>query len=438
MEGTQTWTHAGLRVHGSSSGDGTGGSMAGGWDLVGDGYADVAIGVDAWDGRATGGGAVMLFAGPGDDGDVDLDAATVMIEAYEADLGAGFSLAMLGDHDGGGEPWIAVGCHSTASSSAGRIYLLEGPFIESSIDLQANAEVSLEFAEPGDNVGQAVAGGLDATGNGYTDLVVSATGAADGDGEVLVFEGPVSAFATRETALGVIAGASDDDMLGLDVDLVPDVDGDGLADLLIGAATAGSGFHGEVQLFLSPLAEGISQDDASERYQGESENALMYRADAAGDVDGDGRGDMILGAPFQGKEAEGKAYLLLGATNPVSTLAGAEATFVGSVAGAILGNAVVGLEDFDADGYGDLLLGAPGVDAPDADSGACYLFHGPLQGALESASADATLQGPGVGASAGVYMSSAGDIDGDGRSDALIGAPGGELGQVALLHGEGW
>ncbi len=438
LSGPQPWTYAGLTIQGSAEEDGTGRAMAGGSDLAGSGHADIAIGVQHWSGRASDGGAVLIFDGPGDAGPVGLDAAVVKLEGYEEDLGAGRSVAMLGDLDGGGEPWLAVGCLRTDGSVQGRLALIEGPFTMSSIDLLANADVIIEGDTPGDSFAHAVSGGLDATGDGFPDLAVAAPGFDSGHGRVWFFEGPVSAFATLDSATGVVSGESDSDLLGTSVALVPDIDGDGLAELLTGAYIGGDSNEGEVLLFLSPLDSAFEREDADERYLGEAMNDTLSAVSSAGDVDGDGHNDLLMGAPWRGDANEGAVYLVLGATNPASTLSGAYATIEGSVAGGGLGHGVAGLGDFDGDGYDDILLGAPGTDDPGSDAGSALLFHGPLRGTIESASADAVIHGPEAGAAAGAWVAAPGDIDGDGRDDALLGAHDGLLGQVALLHGEGW
>ena len=438
LSGSLSWSYAGLSVESDTSGDGTGKALAGGSDLAGDDYPDIALGVPGWSERANDGGAVLIFAGPGLAGPVGLADAAVKLEGYEEDLGAGRSVAMLGDLDGGGEPWVAVGCTVADGTDPGQLLLIEGPFSQSSVDLLANADVSLEATSAGAAFGSAVTGGLDATGDGYPDLAVAAMGAGDAAGEVRFFEGPVSAFATLDHATGVISGEDSNDVLGVSLALIPDVDGDGLAELLIGAFAGGESNEGEALLFLSPMDDSFGREDADERYLGEAMNDLLHVVSAAGDVDGDGHHDLLLGAPGHGDSYQGAAYLILGANNPAATIDSAYAVFEGSVAGGGLGTGLAGLGDFDDDGYDDLMLGAPGVDVPAPDAGACYLFHGPVRGTVVAGSADATLQGPEGDAAAGSFLAAPGDINGSGRTSALIGAPMGPTGHAALLHGEGW
>ena len=439
LEGDQVWDITSLRVQGGSAGDGTGQAMVGGMDLTGDGHADLTLGADGWDGGPR--GMVAIFAGPFEKGDnVQMASAHTTLDGSSAEPGAGRSLAVMGDMDGHGQTWLAVGAapQTPEGTAAGAVYLLRGPFSADTIELAATAEVVLDFAAEGDALGSALASGLDATGNGYPDLAVGAPGVMDDAGELLFFEGPISAFASRESAAGIVQGDAADDCLGTHLALVPDMNGDGLAELAVGAPYAGSSNQGEVLLFLSPLGTSFDRSSADQSYTGEAMNDLLGTVAAAGDVDADGRGDLLLSAPYGSEDQAGVVYLLLRASSLVSTVGNAEATIEGSVAGGTLGTGLAGLDDFDADGRSDLLLGAPKVDVPESDAGACYLFYGEVAGSHNSASADMVLAGPGAAAKSGSAIADLGDLDGDGFSDALIGAPSSSKGEAGLLLGTGW
>ena len=439
QEGSEPWATTLLRVHGATEGDGTGQAMSGGMDLSGDGVADLAVGANDWFGD--GNGMVGIFVGPFDENEnVDMVHATISLDGSTAAPGVGRSLAMVGDMDGGGEPWLAVGASPLApnGTDSGAVYLLEGPLGNGVLELSSIAAVVLDFAGPGDALGSALSSGLDATGNGFPDLVVGAPGADDNAGEALFFEGPVSTYANRTTARGIIQGDARDDTMGSAVRLLPDLDGDGLADLAVAAPCGGDSNQGQVQLFLSPLDSSFDGSAAAETYVGEHMNDLLGRVASAGDVDADGRNDLLLAAPYGSDDQAGVVYLVLGATSMVSTVGSAWATIEGSVGGGNLGAGISGLEDFDADGHADLLLGAPRADTPSTDAGTCYLFYGSVRGSLVSANADLTLSGSGSNVRSGSVVAAAGDLNADGYSDALIGAPYGAKGEVGLLVGDGW
>jgi hypothetical protein len=441
LEGERAWGSSALRIQGLLEGDGTGSALVGGADLTGDHQPDLVIGVDSDAQGALHGGAAYVFAGPFDEGPLDLDDNHALLLGTVEDLHAGSSLALLGDLQADGRQWLAVGCQPSPDGSLGGVvYLLPSPIAAVSMGLSANAEIELGLGEPGDAFGQALAGGLDATGNGHPDVAIGAPGRDSSAGEVLFFEGPLSKWTTREQAMGVIAGEPDVH-LGARVVMLPDVDGDGLADLMVGSTGTDAEPRGAAHLFLSPLDTAFTEANAEEIYQGYELGDLLAGTGglaAAGDVDGDGRGDMLLGAPLSGEGREGSVYLLLGSTYPVASLDGAVATITGTTAGSNLGYSVAGLEDFDADGRSDLLLGAPGEDDPGTEAGCSYLFYGAVSGALQSSDADAWFRGASEGALSGLHLVAGGDLNADGYSDALIGAPSSDPGEVALFPGQGW
>ena len=140
---------------------------------------------------------------------------------------------------------------------------------------------------------------------------------------------------------------------------------------------------------------------------------------AAGDVNGDGLNDVLVGAPyFDGAEnAVGAAYLVLSPTAGIQSLSGSDAKLVGSVSGGLAAYSVSIAGDTNSDGLDDILIGAPGVDA-------AYLFHGPVQGELDCQAADAVFTNQGGPNYLGSSVVIAGDVNGDGNDDLLIGAPG--------------
>ncbi len=441
MSGSYTWDAPYLRFPGQFDDDGTGLAAAGGVELTGDGSRDVVLGAPGWRGYAEEGGGVFIqnIDMPPEAEPADMNFADAKALIYSDELGANFgrSLTLLGDHDGAGEPWLAVGS-LLGSTAEPAVHLIEGPFEDRDNEILDLGALELTTSDYGESFGAHLAGGLDATDGGLTDLAVAAPDYDSDRGAVLLWNGPVSDLDGSATATATLVGEQTGERLGADLALVPDIDGDGLAELLVGAELGGDDACGRVDLFLSPVLDGTVLDDRDQRYEGELADACLHTTAAAGDVDGDGLGDVLLGAPQHGSDLRGKAYLLLGAATMGATLDAAVATFEGSTAGGGLGADLTGLSDFDGDGHADLLIGAPYTDSPGADAGAVYLFHGPLEGGRNSNSADATVLGVEAGAWTGSMVVEAGDIHHDGRSDVLIGAPGGSPGQVALLIGHGW
>jgi hypothetical protein len=140
----------------------------------------------------------------------------------------------------------------------------------------------------------------------------------------------------------------------------------------------------------------------------------------AGDLNADGYADVIVGAwAADDAAASGTAYVYLG---PVSTGDVPDLTVTaGAAAGSRFGAAVGSAGDVNADGYDDFVVGAPYADTADVDDGAAFVFFG---GPSPDDVADVTLTaGAGTSAHFGTSVRSAGDVDGDGRADVLVGAP---------------
>src|SRR5262249_28472230 len=146
-----------------------------------------------------------------------------------------------------------------------------------------------------------------------------------------------------------------------------------------------------------------------------------YSVAGPGDVDGDGQADLLLGAPYSdaGSVDGGAAYLLLGPVRSGLDLKDATALLVAEAAGDLAGQSVAGAGDVDGDGLADLLVGAYGNDAGGTDAGTTYLLSGPVGGEVDLGDATARMLGEVAGDKAGFAVAGAGDVDGDGLDDVL-------------------
>jgi hypothetical protein len=433
LQGDLSWSWADVVVVESTAGEGLGEALAGGPDLHGDAQGDLVLGAPGWVGPAGAAGAVLVFPGPfGGERFLDsTDATTTMLGSTEA-APAGRSLALLPNHAGDGATWIALGCAPAdpTEGDAGAVYLVS-ELTAGTTTVLASAAAPLDDAPAGAAFGFALDGGADASDDGRADLLVGAPGTNEGTGEARLFLGPVSAWGGLAQAEAVFTGPSAGAMAGASVALCPDVDGDGVADVLVGAPQDAG--HGAAALFLAAVAS-AAWGDADAHYLGTSPGDEAGIVASAGDTDGDGYGDFLVGAPGWG--GYGKVWLLLGSAFPPSSLAGATASVVGLSSGDRLGASLAAAGDFDADGHADLMLGSPGADDPAPDAGSALLFYGPVAGVMDAADAGVQILGPASGAQIGTGLGGAGDLDQDGFSDLLVGASG--AGQVALFFGQGW
>ena len=257
----------------------------------------------------------------------------------------------------------------------------------------------------------------------------------------------------------VLNGVDADDRSGISVSSAGDLNGDGVADLIIGATTGaernGSGFYtsqsyvvfggmgvgsgGSIELASLDGTDGFVLNGVDTFGQSRSRHPVS----SAGDVNGDGVADLIIGAGNadpNGFNAPGQSYVVFGGMG-VGSGGSIELASLDGTDGFVLngvdsfdfsGSSVSGAGDVNGDGVDDLILGAPGADANGNDfAGETYVVFGSAGlgtgGSVELSDLDGNdgfvLNGIDTYDGLGVSVSSAGDINGDGVADLIIGAP---------------
>ena len=300
----------------------------------------------------------------------------------------------------------------------------------------ADAPRVLVGAAAGDRAGVSLRASADLTGDGLRDLVLGAT-ADDAGGEdagaIFVWSGPWSGRASLRDAAAVIQGTAEPGGFGSVLAAPGDIDGDGHADLLAGSPDASLALEkdGAAFLFLGPLSGRVFLGDAAVQLQGSLEDGVLgSAADRLPDLDGLGNPGLLVGARRADPDGEsaGRAYLLpldealLAGTAEVDTLA--RATFTGELTYTFAGYRVLGSLDLTGDGLVDPVVAAPGDAFKTYWSGKTYVVEGPASGTLALADSHAILEGEAGLDFAGLALSPAGDVDGDGHQDLLLGAPG--------------
>jgi FG-GAP repeat/Putative metal-binding motif len=234
-----------------------------------------------------------------------------------------------------------------------------------------------------------------------------------------------------------LTGAAASDRFGSALSNAGDIDGDGADDLVVGAPYADDGGSNAGTVYLysgSTLAGTVTTGDALATIQGDTASDLAGSAVAGGgDVDGDGYDDVLLGAPFDddgATNAGSAAFFSGGGLAGSLSWSAADVLFEGVATNDYAGRSVAIAGDVDADGYVDMLIGAPSANVSGtADAGKVYLIlGGPSLGDLSLSAADATWTGEAASDYAGYSVSGAGDLDGDGYDDFAVGAYGNDDG----------
>lgn len=264
----------------------------------------------------------------------------------------------------------------------------------------------------GENFGIAVVGAGDLNGDGYADVVVGASGMVTGStGAISVFRG--SASGLSDSPSQVLTGNVAYGGFGAALS-AGDVDGDGKLEVLVGEPNYGNGY---VHVYRSDsngdLALTTSVYDNVEPSFG--------TAIAATDTNGDGYDDVVVGSPGASWRASGggRAQLLLGAASGLSQTAAW--IHDGDQSNEQLGHAVAAVGDLEGDGFQDVAVGSPYHNTVFGITGSVFVIPGAPRGVDENLAT--RLDGAMDGSTFGWSVSGGGDYDLDGRPDVIVGAP---------------
>lgn len=336
------------------------------------------------------------------------------VAGSQAGSNFGFAAAPAGDVNADGYDDLIVGAPFERPESQ-QVYIYAG----SAAGLNATAFFTASSSQDRDFLGYSVDGGGDVNGDGVDDFIVGAHGSdiatdTTDAGIVYIYHG---AAGVQPSLALTITGESADDQFGWSAALAGDVNGDGYADLIAGAWKYDND-RGRVYLFHGSPA-GIQATPALTLTGEQPLDGFGYSVDGAGDVNGDGFDDVVIGAwqNDDGGSQAGKLYVYYGSAAGVSPLA--PFTAMGA-AESELGAAVAGAGDVNGDGYADILAGAYRDDANGINAGAVRLYLGSPTG--PALPAIAVARGEAAGDELGFAVNAAGDINGDGFDDLLAGA----------------
>lgn len=297
----------------------------------------------------------------------------------------------------------------------------------------ASAAWTLESNSKEAQFGSSVAPAGDVNGDGYADLIVGAPFFENGQRD----EGQASVYYGSDAGLPAVPGWTlegdlDDANLGREVASAGDVNGDGYADVIV---LANSPRFVRALLFLGS-ATGPAATHAWTLAPDGVGFRLLGAVAAAGDVNGDGYSDVMFGI---GELTGSKTSVYVYYGSPGGLQASPSWTVQGDQAGSNFGFALASAGDVNGDGYDDVIIGAPGYDNGQRDEGRAYMYHGAAAGLATIPTWIAELDL--TDAEYGAAVAGAGDIDGDGFDDVIIGLPSASYsgalyrGAVVVYHG---
>jgi hypothetical protein len=462
----------GFRLNGEAVNDHSGRSVSGAGDVNGDGFADLIIGAPYVDSSGSNSGASYVVFGTATQTSSGLGLSALdgtngfRVEGESAGNLSGRSVSGAGDVNNDGFDDLVIGASYAAPNGlifGGACYIVFGkPSFGASLNLASldgSNGIRLNGEAIYDVAGYSVSGAGDVNGDNFADIIVGAPSidfVGDPSGRGYVIFGKAS-FTTSTIELSALSGSDGiklngvavHDRCGKNVAAAGDINDDGFDDVIIGAPSADP--HGNFSgasyvvfgkaLFTTSVIElsALNGNDgivlngaAGGDYAGKS-------VSGAGDVNGDGFADLIVGAPYASSPAiySGASYLVFGKasfTTSVIELSALDGTggfkLSGEAAENYAGASVSGAGDVNNDGLDDLLVGAPSSNFNGTDSGASYLVFGKTSftsGGLNLAALDGTngfkINGGAEEEYSGKSVSGGGDLNGDSLADLIIGAP---------------
>jgi hypothetical protein len=400
-----------------------GASVASAGDVNGDGYDDVIVGAPYYNNGQNMEGGAYVFYGSATG---LLPVSAWMFESNLAECELGWSVASAGDVNKDGYDDVLVASeYCGVVDREGRVYL----FLGSATGLSTTHDWMIQGGGADESLGWSIASAGDVNDDGYDDVIVGAPWASYPEGH----EGRAYVFYGSSTGLPLTADWISESNVhwsgfGVSVASAGDVNGDTIDDVIIGHGISNpeSG-EGRAYVYYGS-ASGLSTGYAWKYENNLADSSLGESVASAGDVNGDGFDDVIVGGFHYGhpEPREGVAYLFLGSGTGLSLTP--DWSVESNQDYAEYGQSVASAGDINLDGYDDVLVGAPWYSNGEDFEGRIFLYYGSSTGLLPSPIH--TTESNQESANMGYSAVSAGDVNGDGIADIIVGVKGYDGGQM--------
>lgn len=498
----------GFHIHGIDAGDFAGRFVSNVGDFNNDGYDDFIISAHSADPNDGNSGETYLIYGRGDidgnDGDFYLSSLAsgdgtfgFVLNGREVGDNSGYSISNAGDINADGFDDIMIGAYTADSNTTntGETYIIyggnnvDGGTGEFELSTLATGDGTYGFQLNGytelNRFGYAVSNAGDFNNDGYDDIIIGAYGA---DRAYLLYGGigidggdgviDITSLIGNNGLTGFeIYGGANVSSTGRSVSNAGDINNDGFDDLIIGATDESFILYGGINVDGGDGVFDLSSLESNDGSFGFQLNTELNSnntsplngksVSSAGDFNADGYDDFIVSSPYadpnDNKQA-GETYLIYGSADidggdgnfELSTLAESDGSFGFQLNGIkqehISGYSTSNAGDVNGDGYDDIIIGAFGGDTNGTSSGESYVIYGGINvdggdGVFElselstgDGSKGFQINGIDEDDRIGWSVSNAGDVNNDGYADLLVGslrlgAPGSVAGEAYIVYG---